>query len=69
MKGYEITDDYGRKYKIKNLESFKKHILKYHTIDGKPDNSLHIENGMSFTITKHFFYKLMKNYPPFWGVF
>ncbi len=61
MKGHEITDDYGRKYKIKNLERFKEHILKYHTIDGKPDNSLHIENGMSFAITKHFFDKLMKN--------
>ena len=60
MKEVNIIDDYGRKYKIKNFKKFKDHILKYHTVNGKPDNSLHIENGMSFTITEKFFNKLMK---------
>ena len=60
MKEINITDDYGRKYKIKNFKKFKDHILKYHTVNGKPDNSLHIENGMSFTITDKLFNKLMK---------
>ena len=60
MKEINITDDYGRKYKIKNFKKFKDHILKYHTVNGKPDNSLHIENGMSFTITEKFINNLMK---------
>ena len=60
MKEINIIDDYGRKYKIKNFKKFKDHILKYHTVNGKPDNSLHIENEMSFTITDKFFNKLMK---------
>ena len=41
-------------------DRFKDHILKYHTVNGKPDNSLHIENGMSFTITEKFINNLMK---------
>ena len=59
MKEVDLIDDYGRKYRIKNFKNFKNHILKYHTINGKPDNSLHIENGMSFTVTNKFFDKLM----------
>ena len=60
MKEINIIDDYGRKYKIKNFKKFKDHILKYHTVNGKPDNSLHIENGMSFTITEKLINNLMK---------
>ena len=60
MKEVDLIDDYGRRYRIKNFKKFKNHILKYHTINGKPDNSLHIENGMSFRVTNKFFDKLMR---------
>ena len=60
MKEVDLIDDYGRKYRIKNFKNFKNHILNYHTINVKPDNSLHIENGMSFTVTNKFFDKLMR---------
>ena len=60
MKKLKITDDFGKKYTTENLKNFKEHILKHHTINGKPDNSLHIENGMSFTVTKNFFITLWK---------
>ena len=61
MKKLKITDDFGRKDTIKNLQNFKEHILKHHTKNGEHDNNLHIENRMSFTVTKNFFYNLMKN--------
>tara|TARA_B100001250_G_scaffold334708_1_gene300701 strand:- start:486 stop:671 length:186 start_codon:yes stop_codon:yes gene_type:complete len=60
MKEIDLIDDCGRRYRIKKFKKFKNHILKYHTANGKPDNSLHIENGRSFTITNKFFDKLMK---------
>ena len=60
MKEVDLIDDYGRRCRIKNFKNFKNHILKYHTVNGKPDNSLHIENGMSFTVTNKFFDKLMR---------
>ena len=60
MKEIDLIDDYGRRYRIKNFKKFKNHILKYHTINGKPDNSLHTENGMSFSVTNKFFDKLMR---------
>ena len=34
--------------------SFISHIKKYHTIDGKPDNSIHEENGYYFKIDNDF---------------
>ncbi len=60
MKEIELIDDYGKSYRIKNFKKFKDHILKYHTLNGKPDNSLHVENGMNFTITDEFFNRIMK---------
>ena len=38
-----------------NLNEFKNHIKKYHTVDGVGDNSLHIEGGRFFTISKTFY--------------
>ena len=60
MDRHIVFDDNGKKYIIKNLENFKEHIIKYHTIDGKPDNSLHVENGRSFRVTDDFFKNLMR---------
>ena len=46
----KIQDIYGKEYEIQDLNNFISHIKKYHTIDGKPDNSIHEENGYYFKI-------------------
>ena len=46
----KIQDIYGNDYEIQDLKSFISHIKKYHTIDGKPDNSIHEENVYYFKI-------------------
>tara|TARA_B100000959_G_C14395881_1_gene384208 strand:+ start:190 stop:375 length:186 start_codon:yes stop_codon:yes gene_type:complete len=60
MNNATIKDYYGKDYQVTNLEKFKKHIIDYHSIDGKGDNSLHEENGRYFRITDEF-YSLIKN--------
>ena len=55
-----IKDDNGKVYHPKNLKKFKDHIIKYHTFRGEGDNSLHVEEGRFFTITKSFLKDLMK---------
>lgn len=50
----KIQDIYGNEYEIQDLKSFISHIKKYHTIDGKPDNSIHEENGYYFKIDNDF---------------
>ena len=49
-----IKDYYGENYQIDDLERFKNHIIDYHSINGKGDNSLHEENGKYFKITDEF---------------
>ena len=44
---------------VENLNEFKNHIKKYHSVDGVGDNSLHIEGGRFFTISKTFYENLM----------
>ena len=56
----KIQDIYGNEYEIQDLKSFISHIKKYHTVDGVGDNSLHIEGGRFFTISKTFYENLMK---------
>ena len=56
----KIQDIYGNDYEIQDLKSFISHIKKYHTVDGVGDNSLHIEGGRFFTISKTFYENLMK---------
>ena len=51
----KITDIYGNYYDIPDIQRFKEHIIKYHTIDGKADNSIHEENGFYFKIDNQFF--------------
>ena len=50
-----LKDDFGRAYKVSNLEAFRCHIEKYHTNNGKVDGSLHEENGYWFSITDDFY--------------
>ena len=59
-KEFVIKDDNGRIYHPDNLNEFKNHIKKYHTINGVGDNSLHIEDGRFFTVSKTFYKNLMK---------
>ena len=40
-----VNDIYGNPYEIKDIKSFKNHIVEFHTLNGLPDNSLHEENG------------------------
>ena len=54
MKKIIIKDYYGKNYQIDDLERFKNHIIDYHSINGKGDNSLHEENGKYFKITDEF---------------
>ena len=54
MKKIIIKDYYGENYQIDDLERFKNHIIDYHSINGKGDNSLHEENGKYFKITDEF---------------
>ena len=59
MKEITIQDDYGNDYKIKNLKKFKNHIIKFHSKNGEGDNSLHVENGKYFKVTKAFYKKIL----------
>ncbi len=54
-----IKDDYGRDYKVLNIEAFKDHIEKYHSNNGKGDGSLHEENGYWFRVTEEFYSYVM----------
>ena len=56
-----IHDLDGREYKIYNIEEFKNHIKQFHTVDGKPDGSLHEENGYYFRVDKSFYDLLIKS--------
>jgi len=53
-----IKDIDGNDYIIYDLDNFKDHIVKYHTINGQPDNSIHEENGFNFLINSDFYTKL-----------
>ena len=53
-----IKDIDRNDYIIYDLDNFKDHIVKYHTINGQPDNSIHEENGFNFLINSDFYTKL-----------
>ena len=53
-----IKDIDGNDYIIYDLDNFKDHIVKYHTINGQSDNSIHEENGFNFLINSDFYTKL-----------
>ena len=50
-----IKDDFGKNYVIKDLKKFKKHLLDFHSKNGKGDNSIHEENGYWFKVTDRFY--------------
>ena len=54
----KLIDIYGNKYVVKDILAFKEHIIKYHTLDGKPDGSIHEENGYYFKVDNEFYNKL-----------
>ena len=54
-----IKDDYGKDYKVSDLQAFKNHIEKYHSCNGKGDGSLHEENGYWFRVTEDFYNYIM----------
>ena len=51
MKEIIIKDDYGKDFKIKNLDEFKRHLINFHSINGEGDNSLHTEEEKYFIIS------------------
>ena len=55
MKKIYIKDNNGDDFLIENIEKFKNHLIKYHSINNEGDYSIHEENGKYFTVTKKFF--------------
>lgn len=56
---FTIKDDYGKKYSIPDLKRFKKHLMDYHSQNGRGDNSIHEENGYWFRVTETFYEYIM----------
>ena len=54
-----IKDDYGKEYRIPDLKKFQKHLLDFHSKNGKGDNSIHEENGYWFKVTETFYEQVM----------
>ena len=46
-------------YTIPDVQEFKNHIEKYHSYNGKGDESLHEENGYWFRVTDAFYKYVM----------
>ena len=51
MKKLIVKDNNGISYVVHEPSQFKQHLLDSHTVNGKPDFSLHEENGHYFTAT------------------
>ena len=54
----KLVDIYGNKYVVKDILALKEHIIKYHTLNGNPDGSIHEENGYYFKVDNEFYNKL-----------
>ncbi|MBL6654790.1 MAG: hypothetical protein ISP61_01945 [Flavobacteriaceae bacterium] len=54
----KLVDIYGNEYLIQDILAFKVYIIKYHTVNGKPDGSIHEENGYYFKVDNEFYNKL-----------
>ena len=57
---FTLTDIYGNEYIVQDITAFKEHIIMYHTNNGKPDGSIHEENGYYFRVDDKFL-KTIKN--------
>ena len=55
-----VNDIYGNPYQIKDIKSFKNHIVEFHTLNGLPDNSLHEENGFYFRVDNKLFNQIFE---------
>ena len=60
MRQLVVLSDDNRKYTVCNPESFFKHLKKFHTKNGRGDNSIHEENGYYFTVTNDFYDSVVK---------
>ena len=57
----QLIDDFGKVYTVKDLNAFNQHLVKYHSMNGKGDGSLHEENGYWFTVSVAFFDSVMSS--------
>ena len=55
-----IIDNNRNNYIVGNPKQFKKHLIDFHTSNGRADNSLHEENGRYFTVTPKLIEKVNK---------
>ena len=55
-----VLDNNGKKYLLNEINKFYEHLIEFHTVNGRADNSLHEENGYYFTVTEDFFEKIKK---------
>jgi len=53
-----LKDNKGRNYTIDDPKRFQTHLLEFHTLIGKADNSIHEENGFYFTVTSEMLEKV-----------
>lgn len=51
----KLIDDYGKPYEVIDVYRLQQHLIDFHSINGKGDNSLHEENGYWFTVTPVFY--------------
>ena len=56
-----LKDNRGINYEIDDPKRFQKHLLQFHTLNGKADNSTHEEKGFYFTVT----YEILKKVTSF----
>jgi len=53
-----LIDNSGKKYFVKEPQSFLNHLVEYHSFNKNGDYSIHEENGFYFTVTKDLFKKV-----------
>jgi len=51
----KLIDDYGKPYEVIDVDRLQQHLIDFHSINGKGDNSLHEENGYWFKVTPEFY--------------
>ena len=55
-----VLDNNGKKYLLNEINKFYEHLIEFHTVNGRADNSLHEENGYYFTVNEGFFENVKK---------
>ena len=54
-----LKDNTERNYEVDDSKRFLNHLLEFHTLNGKANNSIHEENGFYFTVTSEMLEKLI----------